>query len=349
MSARLRVTVLGAGNWGTTLANVVARNGHATLLWSRDPEQCDEINHAHTNSRSLPGITLHAGIAALGDLEQAVAAPDLIFIVLPSQALREVCRQFGDVARPEHRVVHCTKGLEIGSHLRMSQVLLEETCVRQLGVLSGPNIASEIARGKLAGTVIATRFPAIASLVRGALTCPQLRLFQSSDVRGVELCGALKNVVAIAAGMLDQLGLGENAKAFMLTRGVAELMYLASAMGAEPTTMIGLAGVGDLMATCASPLSRNHRLGVELARGVPLDAALAHIGMVAEGVYASRSARVLAQQHGIVMPLFEHIDRVLHEGLPVAEALAALMEIPTGHDVPRVLRRTPALGEAHGP
>jgi glycerol-3-phosphate dehydrogenase (NAD(P)+) len=339
MSSPLRVTVLGAGNWGTTLGQVLARNGHATTLWSIDPEQCAEINRQHTNERALPGIALHPEIAAVNDLAEAVTAPDLIFVVLPSQALREVSRAFGDVARPEHRVVHGIKGLESETHLRMSQVLREETCVRQIGVLSGPNIATEIAHGKLAGTVIATRFPAIAALVRSALSGPQLRVFASTDVCGVELCGALKNVVAIAAGMLDELELGENAKAFMLTRGIAELMQLAFAMGAEPATTTGLAGLGDLMVTCASPLSRNHRLGVELARGVPLADALTRIGMVAEGVYASRSARMLAQQHGIAMPLFEHIDRVLHEGVPVLGALETLMQLPTGHDVPRVLRR----------
>jgi glycerol-3-phosphate dehydrogenase (NAD(P)+) len=335
----LRITVLGAGNWGTTLADLIARNGHAVTLWSRDPDQCAQINHEHKNPLSLPDIELHPAIVAVSDLERAVAAPHLIFIALPSQVLREVCRRFGDVARPEHLVVHGIKGLESETQKRMSQVLREETCVRQLGVLAGPNIASEVARGKLAGTVIATRFPAISALARRALECPHMRVFDSADVRGVELCGALKNVVAIAAGMLDHLDLGENAKAFMLTRGMAELVRLASAMGAEPATTTGLAGIGDLMVTCASPLSRNHRLGVELARGVPLEDALSRIGMVAEGVYASRSASALAKDHGILMPLFDHIDRVLHEALPVKEALSALMDIPTGHDVPGALRR----------
>lgn len=340
MSAPLRIAVLGAGNWGTTLARLTVHNGHATTLWSRDQPQCDEINRAHENRAALPGITLPAALRATSELgDDAIVGADLIFILLPSQALRHVCRRLGEVIRPEHRVVHGIKGLEAGSHLRMSQVLTGETCVRQLGVLAGPNIANELARGKVAGTVIATRYPAITALAKQALACAQLRVFESRDVCGVELCGALKNVVAIAAGMADQLDTGDNAKAFLITRGLSELMRLASAMGAEPATTTGLAGIGDLMVTCASPLSRNHRLGVELARGVPLQVALDDIGMVAEGVYAARSARALAARHGIAMPLFEHIDRVLHEALPVSEALEALLELPTGQDVPRVLRR----------
>jgi glycerol-3-phosphate dehydrogenase (NAD(P)+) len=345
----LRVTVLGAGNWGTTLAQLVARNGHAATLWSWDAKQCDEIDREHTNERFLPGVALDPAIRAVHDLGQAIDRSDLILILLPSQVLRQVCQDFGEVARPEHRVVHGIKGLEEGTHRRMSQVLMEETCIRQLGVLAGPNIAAELAHGKVAGTIIATRFPAITELVQRALASAQLRVFESTDVRGVELCGALKNVVAIAAGMVDQLGLGENAKAFMITRGLSELMRLVSAMGGEPATTMGLAGIGDLMATCASTLSRNHRLGVELARGVPLRDALASIGMVAEGVHASRSARALAQQHHVIMPLFEHIDRVLHEGLSVTDALRALMELPTGHDIPSVLRSETAVRRSSTP
>ena len=248
-------------------------------------------------------------------------------------------RALGELARPDQIVVHGTKGLEIGSQLRMSQILVQETCIRQYGVLSGPNIAAEIARGKPAGTVIASRFPRVAELVRQALACPQLRVFESADVCGVELLGALKNVIAIGAGMADQLELGDNAKALLITRGLSEMMRLALALGAEPATAAGLAGIGDLMVTCASPLSSNHRVGAALARGASLQDALADIGMVAEGIYASRITCELAHRHGIALPLFEHIHRVLHENMGVAAALAALMELPTGHDLPSFVRR----------
>jgi glycerol-3-phosphate dehydrogenase (NAD(P)+) len=220
----------------------------------------------------------------------------------------------------------------------MTQVLVQETCVRQVGVLSGPNIAAEVALGKPAGTVIATRFPRVASLVQRAVASAQMRVFESADVCGVELLGALKNVIAIGAGMSEQLGLGDNAKALLVTRGLSEMMRLVLVLGAEPATTAGLAGIGDLMVTCASPLSRNHRLGAALARGVCLDSALQEIGMVAEGVYAARAAYELARRHNIELPVFEHIFRVLHQGMAVRHALNALMQLPTGHDLPHFAR-----------
>jgi glycerol-3-phosphate dehydrogenase (NAD(P)+) len=267
---------------------------------------------------------------ALADVVRGAA---LVFIVLPSQAFREVCRAFGECATPDQPVVHCCKGLELGTQRRMSEILFEETCVRQIGVLSGPNIAAEIARGKPAGTVIASAFPAIVRLTRQVLSSRALRVFSSSDLIGVELCGALKNVVAIAAGMADEMRLGDNAKAFLITRGMAELMCVASAMGADPMTLSGLAGIGDLMVTCQSPLSRNHRVGAALARGQRLEAALAELGMVAEGVYACRAARALAAARQLELPLFATVDRVLQGELTPAAALDELMRLPVGRDV----------------
>lgn len=331
----LEVAVLGAGNWGTTLANLVGANGHATRLWTRDASQRDEINAEHTNRRAVKDLTLSPAIRATCDLAEAVTGAELVVFVIPSQAFREVSRRAGDALTPDQMVVHGTKGFEIGSLSRMSEILLEETCVRQVGVVAGPNIAAEVAAGKPAGTVVASRFPRVIEAGKRALSSPQMMVFAGSDVLGVELCGALKNVVAIAAGMADEMRIGDNAKALLVTRGMAELMRLSFAMGAEPMTMTGLAGIGDLMVTCASPLSRNHRVGVALAKGDSLEVAVARLGMVAEGVYAAQSARVLAQNHGIDMPLFEHVDRVLHEGLAPGAALEALMRMPAGRDVAR--------------
>lgn len=335
----IEVAVIGAGNWGTTLAHLIASNGHRPRLFTRDPDKCATINREHQNPRSLPGVQLHPGVVAVTDFADTVRSAHLVLLVLPSRGLRETCRELGAFLRPDQPVVHAIKGLEIDTHARMSQIIQDETCARQLGVIAGPNIAVEVAAGKPAGTVIATPFPAIAALVRSLLSCQQFRVFDGHDMHGVELCSALKNVVAIAAGMVDELKLGDNAKAFLVTRGMSELMRLAFALGAEPATVAGLAGVGDLMVTCASPHSRNHRVGVALAQGMGLDEAVESIGQVAEGVYASLAARALAQANRIEMPLFTQINRVLHERLPVLEALEGLLQLETGRDVPGVLRR----------
>lgn len=334
----LRIAVLGAGNWGTTLGQLCAENGHRTTLWTRDPAQRDEIAQQHTNTRAVPGLALSPTLQATTDLGAVIAPADLVFMLIPSQAFREVARKAGDALAPHHVVVHGTKGLEAESHARMSEILVAETAVRQLGVVAGPNIAPEIAAKKPAATVAVSAYPRVVKLVKHALSSPRFMVFASSDVLGTELCGALKNVVAIAAGMADEMGVGENAKAFLVTRGMNELTRLAFAMGAEAATMPGLAGIGDLMVTCASPHSRNHRIGVALAKGERLDEAIARLGMVAEGVYASRSARALARQHRVEMPLFERIDRVLHEGLAPRAALEELMHLPSGRDAPKLSR-----------
>lgn len=333
MSDALSVAVLGAGNWGTTLAHLSAANGHSVRLWTRDPALALQIDQSRT-SRAMPGLRLAPGVRPVSELRAALSGAELVLLALPSQAFREVCRALGELLSPAQLVVHGSKGLELQSRKRMSEILFEETCARQIGVLCGPNIAAEIAAGKPAGTVIASAFPRIVSVTRAVLASPRLRVFSSGDVLGVELCGALKNVVAIAAGMVDEMQLGENAKALLITRGLAEQMRLASAMGAAPMTLAGLAGIGDLMVTCQSPLSRNHRIGAALARGQALEAALAELGMVAEGVHTARSARALASELGIELPLFFAVDRVLHEGLSPAAALAELMSLPVGRDVP---------------
>ncbi|HEY6562496.1 MAG TPA: NAD(P)H-dependent glycerol-3-phosphate dehydrogenase [Polyangiaceae bacterium] len=334
MSAGRPIAVIGAGNWGTTLAHVIASHGHPVRLWTRDPEQRDELGRQHTNTRATGNLVIASSVEATTDLARATSAVDLVLIAIPSQAFREVCRSLAAVLYPEQLVVHGTKGIELASHQRMSEILQEETCARQIGVLSGPNIAAEVAQGKPAATVIASAFPRVIHVARSVLASTQLMVFAATDLTGVELCGALKNVVAIAAGIADELGVGENAKAFLLTHGMAEMMQLASAMGAEPMTLAGLAGIGDLMVTCASPLSRNHRMGVALARGEKLEEAAERLGMVAEGIYASRSARALARQYSLRMPLFTRIDRILHEGLAPRRALDELMRLPAGRDVP---------------
>jgi len=328
--------VLGAGNWGTTLATLAAQAGRRVTLWSRDESQCAEIREQHTNARAVPGLALPASLHATSDLEQAAAGAEVILIVIPAQAFREVARALGEVLAPEQLVLHAAKGIETTSLRRMTEILAEETCALQIGVVSGPNIAGEIAEGKPAGTVVASHFPRVVDAARRMLGGPRMMVFHGDDVIGVELAGALKNIVAIAAGMATEMSVGENAKALLITRGLAEIQRLAVAMGAQPATFAGLAGIGDLMVTCQSPRSRNHRVGAALARGMTLDAAVASLGMVAEGVPTSHAAHELLRRHRIDAPLLERVHRVLYDGLSPHDGLDQLMRLPAGPDVSRL-------------
>ena len=331
------VAVLGAGNWGTTLAHLVAANGRPAILWTRDREQRDEINSLSTNQRAVPGLSLSPRVRAVTELADAIHDTPLVVIAVPSQSFREVCRQLGEHIGPEQLVIHATKGLERTTHSRMTQILLEETCARQLGVLAGPNIAAEIAQGKPAGTVIVSRFPRVVDAVKAALSSHSFMVFSGDDVVGVELAGAFKNIVAIASGIASEMDVGENAKAFLVARGLAEMSKLGMAMGASALTFSGLAGVGDLVVTCASPDSRNHRVGVALARGERLPDILERLGMVAEGVHAAVSAHELIAKHGVDAPLLEHVYRILYEGVSPQYSLHELMGLPAGRDVGRRL------------
>lgn len=330
---RMKVAVLGAGNWGSTLAHLAGANGHDVRVWTRNDEQASEMNEAHTNRRAVPELELSPNVRATTSLREAIEGAPLVVAVIPSGALRSVLRRAGDVLSPEQILIHATKGLERGTHKRMSEVVLEETCVRQIGVLSGPNIAGEIALGQPAGTVVASHFPRVFELGRVAFASPKMMVFTGNDVTGVELAGAFKNVVALAAGMASAMGLGENAKALLVTRGMAEVTRVATSMGAQATTFGGLAGFGDLMVTCNSTRSRNHRVGEALGRGEALESVLSSLGQVAEGVHTARAAYELARAHGIVAPLIESVYRVLYEGLDVAQGLDALMRLEAGRDV----------------
>ena len=335
-----RVTVLGAGNWGTTIAHLIGKNGFPVHLWARDQGVCDEINRARNNSRYLEGLELSDNIQATTSLEAAVEGAEFIFIVIPSQGFRQVCAALGPLVRPAQLAVHATKGLELTSHARMSEIMLEETCLRQIGVLSGPNIAREMCQGKPAGTVVASRFPRVIEVARSYLHSRQLRVYGNRDVLGVELGGTFKNIVAIAAGMATQMELGENAKSLLITRGLSEIARLGVAMGADPMTFSGLAGLGDLMVTCASPLSRNHRVGAALARGASLQEAIDALGMVAEGVKAAKIARKLTAHYDLRSPLMDAVYRVLHEDLAPREGLRELMVSAGQDDIDPTLVRT---------
>jgi glycerol-3-phosphate dehydrogenase (NAD(P)+) len=336
------VSVLGAGNWGTTIAHLIGENGFAVKLWARNPELAAEIDQRHTNSQYLRGLTLSHNIQATSDLAEAVRGIPLLFVVIPSQAFRSVCAQLGELVTPGQLAVHATKGLELLSYKRMTEIMLEETCLRQIGVLSGPNIAREMCEGKPAGTVLASRFPRVIERAREHLKSRRLRVYGNTDVVGVELAGTLKNIIAIAAGMATQMELGENAKSLLITRGLSEIARLGVALGSDPMTFSGLAGIGDLMVTCASPISRNHRVGAALARGLSLAEAIESLGMVAEGVKAARIAYELTNQLDMRSPLIHGVYRVVHEGLDPRMALGELMAGAVQDDIDPSLVRAAA-------
>lgn len=320
----MRACVLGSGSWGTALAVLLAHAGVPTWLWARDPETTRQLAQARCNPRYLPGLALPEDLWPTDDLAVALDA-DLVVVAVPSQALREVVRRLS--VRRGTPVVSATKGFELKTTKRMTEVIAEEVPDAVPLALSGPNLAGEIAMGRPASTVIGGSLEA-ARLVQQAFTSDRFRVYTNEDLVGVELGGALKNITALAAGLLDGLELGDNAKAALMTRGLAENARLGVAMGAEATTFAGLAGMGDLIATCASPLSRNHRVGVELARGSSLQEIQSRLRLTAEGVHTTVSALALARRHHIEMPIAAQIHAVLYEGLPAEQVVGALMGRP---------------------
>lgn len=321
-----RVTIVGAGSWGTTLSLLAARAGQAPTLYVRDQEQAATISQTRVNQRYLPDHALPSEVVVTSDLRAATAGAAVILLVVPSQSMRETARQLAPYVG-EALIVSAAKGLERGTLLRMTEVISEQLGAEageRICALSGPNLALEIAHGKPAATVVAGTEPA-ASRVRDLLMSEQFRCYTSGDVVGVEMGGALKNIIAIGAGMADGLEAGDNAKAAFMTRGIAEIGRLGLAVGANPLTFAGLAGLGDLVATCTSPLSRNYRLGRELAAGRPLPEILDRLGQVAEGVFATETATELGRRHGVELPITEQLHAILFAGKAALAAIRDLM------------------------
>ena len=325
MTADPRVAVLGAGAWGTTLAAMVARREPVALL-GRDPDAVDEIQRSRRNERRLPGIDLPDDLLATIDPD-VLRTAELVIVAVPSSHLRsEVGRVAGSIPATSD-VLSVTKGLERGTLLRMSEVIADagEIDPARIAALSGPNLATEIARGLPASAVVAAEDGALATRVADRLARREFRLYVNRDILGVELCGALKNVVAIAAGAADGLGFGDNGKAGLMTRGLAEMMRVGAAAGANPLTFAGLAGIGDVIATCGSRLSRNHRLGEELAQGRSWAEIEATLGGTAEGAYTVDAALALAGRLGVEMPIAQEVHNALFEGKSVQRCLIDLL------------------------
>ncbi|MDM7831706.1 NAD(P)H-dependent glycerol-3-phosphate dehydrogenase [Cellulomonas edaphi] len=326
----LRAAVLGAGSWGTTFAAVMADAGCEVTIWGRDEKVCRTITEEHRNERYVPGVDLPAGITATTDARAAVRGADLVVIAIPSQSARATLETLRDVIEPDAVAVSLMKGVELGTDRRMSQVVAESLGIgpERIAVVSGPNLAKEIAHRQPTATVVASTSEETAQLVAKACASSYFRPYTNPDVVGVELCGAVKNVIALAVGISQGRGLGYNTMATVITRGLVEITRLGLALGADAETFPGLAGMGDLMATCASPDSRNHTLGNHIGRGMTLEEAIAATGGTAEGVKSSRSVLELADSLGVEMPITHAVVRVLHEGLPVDDLAALLLARP---------------------
>ena len=321
-----RVAVIGAGAWGTTLAALVARQ-EPCLLLCRDEALAREIRESGRNERRLPGIELPPGVIPSADPADLATAADLVIVAVPSSHLRAELARVGAAIPATADVLSVVKGLERETLLRMSEVIADAGAVdpRRIAALSGPNLAGEIARGLPASAVVAAPDAVRAARIADRLARREFRLYVNTDILGVELCGALKNVVAIAAGAVDELGFGDNGKAGLMTRGLAEMMRLGSAVGANPLTFAGLAGIGDVIATCGSGLSRNHRLGVELAKGGAWADIERTLPGTAEGAYTVEAALALAARHGVEMPIAQEVARALFEGKSVQRCLIDLL------------------------
>ncbi|MCC7370504.1 MAG: NAD(P)-dependent glycerol-3-phosphate dehydrogenase [Chloroflexi bacterium] len=322
------VAVLNAGGWGTALAIVLARNGHRVSLWARRPEQAALLASSRLNETYLPGVPLPDGILPTADLAEAVAGCDAAVLVPISAGLRELAHRLGPLLPDAAQVVHGTKGLERDSLLRLSQVVESELRPAHRGrvaALSGPTHAEEVGRGIPTAAVVACADRAAAESLQAILTSQAFRIYTNTDVVGVELCGALKNVVALATGVGDGLGGGDNGRAALMTRSLAEIGRLVVAAGGRAETVAGLAGVGDLVATCTSRHSRNRRAGESIGKGMPLEAVLAQSAQVVEGVPATRAALALARRYGVSMPIVEQANAVLFEGRDPRAAMAELM------------------------
>jgi glycerol-3-phosphate dehydrogenase (NAD(P)+) len=322
-----KVAVIGAGAWGTAIALQAARKGHAVTLWAREAEVIRSVRDSHVNEPFLPGISLPESIDATGDRTAAVADAALVVLVPPSKFLRDVAASIASAIAPGALVVVASKGIEEASLKLMSEVMAEaapELAVDRLAFLSGPTFAKEVALGKPCNVVAASRAPRAAARAQELLHSPFFRVYVSSDPVGVEIGGALKNVMAIAAGAVDALELGLNARAGIITRALAEMTRFGVALGADPLTFLGLAGMGDLVLTCTGELSRNRQLGVEIARGADPAAYVASRRTVAEGYTTARAAWALAQKLGVDAPIIEQVYYVLHEGRPLIDSLKAL-------------------------
>ena len=318
------IGVIGAGTWGTALAVLLHNNGHQTAIWSALPEEIEEMTKTRRH-KNLPEITIPEEIFLTADLEEAMACKDVLIMAVPSVFVRSTAARMKPFLKKGQLVVDVAKGIEEGTLKTLSQVIEEELPEAETAILSGPSHAEEVSRGLPTTCVAGSRKKRIAEAVQSAFMSPVFRVYTSPDVLGIEVGAALKNVVALAAGAADGLGYGDNTKAALITRGIAEISRLGMAMGGSFQTFAGLTGIGDLIVTCASMHSRNRRAGILIGKGYTMDEAMKEVQMVVEGVYSAKAAKALAEAYGEDMPIVEQINQVLFEGKPAKDAVGDLM------------------------
>jgi glycerol-3-phosphate dehydrogenase (NAD(P)+) len=330
----MRAAVFGAGSWGTAFGAVLVEAGTPTTLWARRDGLAQAIREHRENVDYLPGVALPDDLHATHDAAQAAEGADLVVLAVPAQALRANLLDWAHLIPPDAVLVSLVKGVEVGTNKRMSEVIDEVTGAEpeRTAVVSGPNLSHEIAAKQPAAAVVACADQSVAEMVQKSCSTSYFRVYTNDDVVGTELGGAVKNVIALAVGMAAGMQLGDNSRASLITRGLAETTRLGVALGAHPLTFAGLAGLGDLVATCSSPLSRNRRVGEQLGRGVPLATIESHMRMVAEGVKSSQSIYELAQRHGVRMPITEHVCAVIRGELSPQQILGSLVAREVGSE-----------------
>lgn len=325
----IKVGLVGGGSWGTTVAALVANNT-SIVMWARDQATVDEINSQHSNEKYLPGACLPANLKANGDLEQVVSQADVLIMAVPSNSFRQVAKDVAGYIHKGVSIISLTKGLERDTDKRMTQIIEDELPFHPYGVLTGPNLAREIIAGQAAASVIAMSDSSVAKQLQGVFNSGLFRVYTNDDVIGCELGGVLKNVVAIAVGMGISLGAGDNTRSALITRGLSEVMRLGVAMGGRPETFSGLAGMGDMLATCISPQSRNYQVGIELGKGRLIDDIIAEMVMVAEGVKSAPTVVKLAKKYGVEMPIAADVNEVIAGRMTPEQAYLGLLKRKVG-------------------
>lgn len=347
----VKVAVLVAGSWGTALAQVLAENGHETVIWTRRAEQADEINQKHTNQKYLPGVILSPNLRASNILEEAIKGATAVIVAATSSSMRSIMKQAAPYIQKEMIVIHATKGFEKTTLKRMSEVIAEELPhldPGRIGVLSGPSHAEEVSNHCPTTVVVASRSIHTAETAQDLFINSYFRVYTNPDLIGVEISGALKNIIAIGAGMSDGLGFGDNAKAALLTRGLVEITRLGKAMQANPLTFAGLSGIGDLIVTCTSRHSRNWRAGYQIAQGKQVNEVLEEMGMVVEGVQTTKAANALAQKFNVSMPITRELNEVLFNGKSPRAAVEDLMGRGKTHEIEEIARTMDQLDAING-